>query len=121
MAILREDECLFRYMDGRASVDKPKKFTTTTSRKARVSVDVEKQCGIMLRYIVGCGDAGAADFEGIRDLAEVIPTIANSWRPRRKKLFDAGFIQKASITRKSPSGCDCDVWIATSKGKLDGK
>lgn len=111
---LHEDESLLTFMEGRRSVDT---YTTPTSRKARLSVDVKKQLGIILRYIVQCSEAGACDFEGIRDLKSIIPTIENSWRPRRGKLFQAGLICLAGFTRKSPSGNDCDVWVATALGK----
>lgn len=84
-------------------------------RKARVKVapKADSQAGIILRYIRECGAAGACDFEGIRDLAHLIPTIDNCYRARRGRLAENDMIKLAGYTRFSPSGSECDVWIAT--------
>lgn len=115
MKVIHERESLFPLMDGRRSVNTPKRMTTTTSRKARVKVapKADSQAGIILRYIRECGAAGACDFEGIRDLAHLIPTIDNCYRARRGRLAENDMIKLAGYTRFSPSGSECDVWIAT--------
>lgn len=107
---LHENESLLTYMEGRRDVNT---YTTETSRKARRKVNMGKQNAIVLRYIQSRGSMGAADFEGIRDLIQAIPTATNSYRRCRLTLMKAGDIKLAGFYRKSPSGCDCDVWVAT--------
>jgi len=122
MKVLHERESLFPLMDGRRNVNSPRP-TTATSRKARIKVapKEDSQAGIILRYIRQCGPAGACDFEGIRDLVHLIPTIDNCYRARRGKLFENDLIKLAGFTRKSQSGGDCDVWIAITGEPTDGQ
>lgn len=105
---------LLPYMEKRRSITAPRHLTTTSSRKARVSVEpkADSQAGIIYAYIISRGDAGACDFEGIRDLKPLIPNIENSYRDRRGRLYKKQLIKLGDITRKSPSGFDCDSWVA---------
>lgn len=114
---LTYDESLFSIMDGVRSVDAPpaKALTSATARAARLGVEprVGSQSAKILAYIRSRGDAGAADFEGIRDLRAAIPTIENAYRDRRGRLAKKGLIELAyGVTRLSPAGQQCEVWRA---------
>ena len=109
---LLDHESLFPLMERQAVI--PCSIQSRTSRKA--AKDVEPRFGTQLHqawmHIRSCGKAGCCDFEAIRDLAHLWPTIANGWRSKRDILAKKMLIVLANITRISPSGSECDVWIA---------
>ena len=68
-------------------------------------------------YLTSRGAAGAADFEGIRDLKPELPTAENCYRARRSELVEMGLVRLAvGMKRISPAGLECDVWLAVTEG-----
>ena len=112
------DRSLFAIMEGKVKIDEPfHGRTTLTSKKARAMVRLKEgsQAWIILDFIRSRGERGASDFEGIGALAGQIMTVANSYRRARLQLLKLGKIRLADFTRKSPSGCDCEVWVAAEE------
>ena len=69
---------------------------------------------IVHEHIKTRGLHGVADWEGIRDLAERITSVANAYRARRDSLVKKGLIKKRALGRTSPAGLPVDVWIDAS-------
>lgn len=107
--VLHDHESLFSLMEKRV----PYQPYSHTSRKAARNVQPKEgtQLHMALEHIRSCGAAGCADFEAIRDLHRLWPAVDNGWRARRTKLAKAGLIVLSPITRISPSGSECDVWL----------
>lgn len=111
-SVVHESESLFPLMERRIP---PHQSHSKTSLNAALQVQprIGTQRFKVLEYIKSRGTDGACDFEGIRDMQKDLPTAANAYRARRIELENAGLILKAEFTRRSPSGAECDVWIAT--------
>jgi hypothetical protein len=70
------------------------------------------QCGLLLRSIVERGHDGYTQNE-----MERIPGIrTNAHRTRKNDLEDMGLVMDSGRTRKTETGTDAIVWIATLKG-----
>lgn len=107
---LPDHESLFPLIEKRA----PYQPYSHTSRKAARNVQpkIGTQLHMALEHVRSRGAAGCCDFEAVRDLVHVWPSVSNGWRDRRAKLAKAGLIVLSPNTRRSPSGSECDVWIA---------
>jgi hypothetical protein len=70
------------------------------------------QCGLLLRAIVEIGHHGYTQTE-----MERIPGIkTNAHRTRKSNLEELGLVMDSERTRKTETGTDAIVWVATLKG-----
>lgn len=112
--VVSESQSLFGMMERRSPSTLPYQPHSPTSRAAsgRAKLKAGTQRWKVYQYILGRGSVAAADFEGIRDMKAVLPTAENAYRARRIELLDAGLIKFAGFTRTSPSGGECDCYVA---------
>lgn len=64
----------------------------------------------VLDFLRSCGPRGATDEE----MQRRIPMVNNTQRPRRIELVAARLVKDSGRTRKTCSGEDAVVWVATS-------
>jgi hypothetical protein len=86
---------------------------TDTSHAAaeRITPVAISQAARVFHFIAQCGDEGATDHEVQSELG----LTGDSERPRRCSLHRAGLIRDSRQRRKSPTGRQAIVWIATEK------
>jgi predicted ArsR family transcriptional regulator len=65
----------------------------------------------VLDYLRGCGERGATDEE----LVEALRLSPSTARPRRIELVKAGLVRDSGRTRKTNSGREATVWVATNQ------
>lgn len=118
--IVHTDESLFPLMEGKPVPYQPHSETSKAAAKA-VQPKAGSQRDIVLQHITLRGSFGVADHEGIRDLAEQIPSIGNAYRARRVELAREGLIKKRALGRVNPvSKQECDVWMAAHLRDMTG-
>lgn len=88
---------------------------SVTSREAarRIAPAAISQVAQVFAFILRQGSEGATDLEIQAELG----LSGDSERPRRKALQIAGEIIDSGTTRKSPTGRDSIVWVATTHSK----
>lgn len=120
--VVPESQSLFGIMERRAPSTLPYQPHSPTSRAASglAKLKAGTQRWKVYQYILSRGSDGAADFEGIRDMKAELPTSENAYRPRRIELLDAGLIKFAGFTRTSPSGGECDCYVAVDNPVSQG-
>lgn len=107
---LPSHESLLPLMEGRV----PYHPYSRTSRRAARSVlpKVGTQLHLAWEYYKSRQALGSCDFEAIAHFRPQWPTVDNGWRARRDRLAQLQLIKLATFTRISPSGSECDVWVA---------
>lgn len=112
---LPEHESLFALMEKRPPVKPlPRARGSRTSALASIRAEpkADSHSGLALALYRSRKAIGLADFEAIEALRPRWPTVDNGFRSRRQDLAERGLIVLAPSIRISPSGSECDVWIA---------
>lgn len=89
----------------------PYQHHSATSKAAAESIEPRAgtQKSLVLHYLRRMKDCGATDEE----MQRILPMSANSQRPRRQELVKLGLVVDSGMTRKTDSGLDAVVWIAS--------
>lgn len=108
--VVHTNESLFPLMEGKSVPYQPQSPTSKAAAKL-VQPRAGSQRDMVLQHILTRGSYGVADHEGIRDLAEQIPSIGNAYRARRVELAKDGLIKKRAKGRVNPVSNATFGWV----------